>query len=333
MRFTPRSRRFGVLASLVLAAAACGGGQEAAAPVRQPTDSPSHAPQEPRGTPLSTADITDLAAQFGDNPLTGGQTAPRLYRWVNDDVAIFLQFDNPDPAEATALRYIGVSVKGVFCAENQPGGEDGGFPHFHQLDAPEYGQGHGGPAGTPGYWLSWVAVDTFTAPDGRRVEPGVDYDFSPTPPPPSCGDDAPEPDFEGPGAGTPSNDELAELGELFSDQPLTGGQTAPRSYKWVNEDVAIFLQFDDPDPANATELPYVGISVKGDFCRSTQPTRDFPHFHRIHAAEYATGHGQEPNDRGYWLLWLAADSFTTRDGRDVTPGVDREFSPTPPPDC
>lgn len=285
------------------------------------------------GKPLSANDIAALAAQFTDQPLTGGQTAPRLYRWVNDRVAVFLQFDSSDPAKATALRYIGVSVKGVFCAEDQPGGPDGGFPHFHRLEAAEYAQGHGGPPGTPGYWLSWVAVDRFAQRDGRQVAPGVDYEFSPTPPPPTCGPTPPKPDFPGPGARPLSKQDITTLAGLFGDNLLTGGQTAPRQYRWVNQDMAIFVQFDKGTPGEATALRYVGISVRGEFCKSKQPSRDFPHFHRVDAAEYAKGHGQAAGDRGYWLLWVATDSFAQRDGRQVHPGVDREFSPTPPPDC
>jgi hypothetical protein len=326
MRLRRRIRSVGVLVIMLLAGCG-GGGQPAAAPSGS---SPGAA--VPTGAPLSRADIAALAALFTDNPLTGGQTAPRRYRWVNDEVAMFLQFDKPEPAEATALRYVGISVKGVFCAEDQPGGPNGGFPHFHRLNAPDYAHGHGGPPGTPGYWLSWVAVDHFTQRDGRRVAPGVDYRFSPTPPP-ACGANVPTAEFAAPGARALSTDDIAALGKLFTDQPLTGGQTAPRLYKWVNKDVLIFLQWDNADLAKATALRYIGISVRGDFCKSKQPSTDFPHFHRVSAAEYAKGHGQAPGDRGYWLLWMATDSFTQRDGRTVNPGVDRQFSPTPPPDC
>jgi hypothetical protein len=31
-----------------------------------------------------------------------------------------------------------LDMTGVFCAEDQPGGSNGGFPHFHRLDAPDY---------------------------------------------------------------------------------------------------------------------------------------------------------------------------------------------------
>ena len=164
-----RTRIAAAAAFAVLVLVACGGGQQPGASEGSPT---SVSPAEPKGTPLSKADIVAFAAAFSDNPLTGGQTAPRLYRWVNDRVAVFVQFDERDPAKATTLRYIGISVKGVFCAENQPGGTKGGFPHFHRLSAADYAQGHAGPPGTPGYWLSWVAVDGFTPAGRPRGETG-----------------------------------------------------------------------------------------------------------------------------------------------------------------
>jgi hypothetical protein len=43
----------------------------------------------------------------------------------------------------------------VFCAEDQPGGPNGGFPHSHRTDAPDYAHGPTGHSGvrsppTPG---------------------------------------------------------------------------------------------------------------------------------------------------------------------------------------
>jgi hypothetical protein len=114
----------------------------------------------PTGVFLDPEEIATLAAGFTDEPLIGGQIAPRISRFVSPDVFVFLQFDNPDLAQATALRYVGIGVKGVFCAEAQP---DRSFTHFHRYDAPEYAEGHGGDPGAQGYWLSWVAVDSFEA--------------------------------------------------------------------------------------------------------------------------------------------------------------------------
>ncbi|MEX0805423.1 MAG: hypothetical protein WD688_19215, partial [Candidatus Binatia bacterium] len=137
--------------------------------------SPSQTPKTtgvPRGKPLSKTAITALGALFNENPLTGGQTPPRAHKWVNENVSVFLQFDRPDPAEATALRYIGIGVKGVFCAEAQP---DKAFTHFHRYDAPKYSEGHGRNPGDQGYWLLWVTTDEFDL-RGRKVKPGVDYE-------------------------------------------------------------------------------------------------------------------------------------------------------------
>lgn len=88
-----------------------------------------------------------------------------------------------------------------------------------------------------------------------------------------------------------------------------------------------------PDPAQATAIRYIGIGVKGVFCAETQPDRAFTHFHMYEAAEYAEGYDRQPGDQGYWLMSVATETFDTRDGRHVTPGVDRQFSPTPPPEC
>lgn len=98
--------------------------------------------------------ISSFAKLFNTNPLLGGQVPPRLYMWANKDVSLFVQLDRPNPAEASALRYVGISVTGTFCAEAQPGGPKGGFTHYHRLTAPVYAQGHGGQAGeNKGFWL------------------------------------------------------------------------------------------------------------------------------------------------------------------------------------
>lgn len=283
----------------------------------------------PTGVYLSPEEIAAFAAFFADQPLTGGQVAPRIAKFVSPDVFVFLQFDNPDVTQATALRYVGIGIRGVFCAESQP---DRSFTHFHRYEADEYKNGHGGDPGAQGYWLSWVAVDSFEARDGRKVAPGIDYEFSPTPPP-SCGATVPTPDFAPAAAHTLTPEETRQLLALFGDNFLTGGQAQPRAAKWVNEHVFVFLQ-GDKAPAEATTVRYVGIGVEGVFCQDTQPSTDFTHYHRVHAAAYREGHGGDPGESdGYWLLWVATQSFQTQDGRQVNPGVDREFSPTPPPAC
>src|SRR5262249_42960189 len=90
-------------------AIACGGGGGAgtkAAPTAVPA-SPTPDPL-PHGQPLSKAAIANYASIFTDNPLMGGQVAPRQYKWVNDAVAMFVEFDSPKVADATSLRYVGV---------------------------------------------------------------------------------------------------------------------------------------------------------------------------------------------------------------------------------
>lgn len=308
--------------AIVLILALCLGSLPAAAFASQATPAPT-------GANLTSDELSVLVAQFDDDVLTGGQVAPRFSRWVNDEVFIFLQLDAADPAAATEIRYVGIGVKGVFCAETQP---DPSFTHFHKYDAPEYAMGHGTDPGDQGYWLTWAATDTFETRDGRQVVPGIDYEFSPTPPP-TCGPVIPEVAFDPEGADPLTSDEIRVLAGLFDSQILTGGQTAPRFHKWVNEEVTILLQFDSSNPDEATTLRDIGITVPGEFCAENQPSADFPHFHKTSAPEYAMGHGSEPHQVGYWLLWIATDNYEARDGRQVVPGVDRMFSPTPPPVC
>jgi plastocyanin len=290
---------------------------------------PSPAPTpEPIGIYLDPEEIAELGAAFGDEPLTGGQVAPRISRFVTPETFLFLQFDDPDLAQATALRYVGIGVTGVFCAEAQP---DRSFTHFHRYEADEYANGHGGDPGAQGYWLSWLAADSFEARDGRLIVPGIDYEFSPTPSP-SCGADVPTPDFDPADADALTAEETQELMSLFGDSFLTGGQSEPRAGRWVNDEVFMFLQGDEA-PNESTTVRYIGIGANGVFCAETQPSSDFTHYHRVHAAAYREGHAGDPGvDEGYWLLWVATQPFEAQD-RQVGVGVDRDFSPTPPPAC
>jgi hypothetical protein len=277
------------------------------------------------GTATSGAGhVPSLHAAFVDNPLTGGQVAPRSYRWVNERVSVFAQFDNP--REPTALRYVGIGVKGTFCAESQPHGPDGGFTHFHRLDAPAYAQGHGGPPGTHGYWLMWVAVDDFAAFDGRPIAPGVDFAFSPTPPP-SCGGPR-EPDFDAPGAHRLSRAEVRSLGRLFPDRAVARG--AARRYRWVTGDTVAFIELDRPNLRRAREVRYIGVAKRGVFCRSDRPTADFAAFEPF--APIRGDRRPRRGTQGLWHLGVAVDSFRMPWGR-VRPGTDREYYAERAPSC
>jgi hypothetical protein len=279
----------------------------------------------PTARPTSAAGhIQSLFGLFTDNPFTGGQVAPRQYRWVNNDVLMFVQFDRSRVTEARALRYIGMSIKGTFCAEAQPRGANGGFTHYHRLNSPTYGAGHGGPPGwNQGYWLLWVAVDEFDTPSGKVV-PGVDYQFSPTPGP-GCGSNVPRPSFQGPGQHPLTRAEIRRLASFFNDNPLRGRQTAPRHYRWVTGDVLMWVQFDKADPAKATALRHIGIAKRGVFCREDQGHADFAYFQRLRAKRYAKGRGGKRGEAGFWHLAVSLDP--------ARPGVDRSFLRTVPPSC
>ncbi len=312
-----------VLAASAAAVSACGGlGSAPSTPAPNPnliqlTTTPT----------LAQADLQAIAAAFGDQPFTGGQTPPFLAKWFTDSTFMFVQFDRPKVANATGVAYLGVGVKGAFCTESQPDSNQGSFRVFHQASASSWESGLGGRAGAAGYWLSYLAVDQLNA-GGRTVPLGVDYTM-PAKPVPSCGS-APGAAFTTPGAGKPSADSIATLFGLFNEQPLQGGQVAPRVFRTLNSQVLAFLQFDHNSAKQAQELRYFGIWKKSTFCASTQPTKDFSHFHDLVAPSYGQGHGGKPGTVGFWGTWLAAEQFESQ-GRTVSPGVDRLFSPTPPP--
>lgn len=123
----------------------------------------------PSGSNLTLGEISQLFELFDDQPLEGGQVPPRISKWVNNDTFIFLQFDKSVAENATFLRYVGIGVKGVFCAESQPDAVNGSFTHFHQWNGSEYRHAHGSQPGDQGYWLTWAAVDNFVSFDGKEV--------------------------------------------------------------------------------------------------------------------------------------------------------------------
>ena len=289
----------------------------------------------PAGDPITPADVQTLKALFDDEAYSGGQVAPRLVKWITPDSYLFMQFD-PD---GEVPLFAGLGVKGVFCSEAQPDSAGGSFPHFHQPDGAEYSDSHGGEAGAPGYWLSFIALDAFDA-RGRAVVPGIDYELSPTPAP-DCGGDVPDADFEAPGETTLSEADLAEFVAFFDTDLLTGGQQAPRLYKSINEDIAIFIQLDAGDPAEATTIRYLGLSQRGVFCEEARPSADFTHYHQYDAAEYGDGHGGPAGEtEGYWLAFVATHDFELlfpgqdpADARQVAPGIDRDFAVLDAPAC
>ena len=321
---TTLGRSSSLVAALAATLCACGGvGQSAG------TRSPSP-PATIRTTAVSTltgADVDALAAAFPDEPFTGGQKAPLVAKWVTDSSFVFLQFDSQTAGTTKAMAYIGVGVKGTFCSETRldPGGS---FTRFQRYQAPDWARGAGGKAGDQGYWLTFVALDRLNVA-GRSVPLGVDYRY-PRPQPPVCGSVSSAPTFSPPGAGKPAPEAIAKLFSVFTDQPLQGGQVAPRIFKSINAQALVFLQFDKNSSGEARELRYIGLWTKSTFCGSTQPSPDFTHFHRLVAPSYPLGHGGPPGTVGFWGTWVAAEQFEAQ-GRTISPGVDREFSPTPPP--
>jgi hypothetical protein len=301
-----------------------------AAPPAPPAPQAPQAPPEPKVTSvkLSKEDIGAIIALFNDEPLQGGQKSPRFSKWVNDKVFIFVQFDKSDPKEATTLRLLGLGIKGVFCRETQPQSAD--FRHFHRLSAPQYSAGHGGQPSEMGYWLFSIAVDDF-ASGQNNIKAGTTTAF-PVTAAAECGYPS-EANFEAPGAKALVPEDIAKLTAFFSDEPLQGGQKSPRFSKWVNDRVFIFLQFDRTDPKEAKSVRLMGLGIKGEFCKETQPqSADFRHFHRLNAPQYSAGHGGAPNEQGYWLFSMAVTDFASGQN-NLKAGATNSFPETAAPQC
>lgn len=316
-----KHRLLRLLVAGFVAVSACGG----AAQTTTPTSAAAPAIKLTATPALSKNDLGTLAAAFPDAPFSGGQVAPFVVTMVTDSTFVFVQFDKPKVNDATGVAYLGLGVKGTFCSETQPDRTDGSFPVFRQASAPSWASGLGGKPGAAGYWLSYVAADKLTV-GTRTVDIGIDYQMPGKPAPP-CGSAS-----QAPTTTTTSltASAISTLFSVFPENPLQGGQMPPRTYRTLNDQVLGFLQFDKNSAGHAKELRYFGIFKKSTFCKSTQRSPDFTHFHDLVAPSYGQGHGGPPNTVGFWGTWIAAESFEAQ-GRAVTPGVDRKFSPTPPP--
>ncbi len=285
----------------------------------------------PQGSALTATEIAAMVAVFRDEPLTGGQEPWPSHRllWISNETFILIHFDAENPLEATRVNWVGIGTKGVFCAQDQPGPE---FTHFHKYSAATYAEGHGGEAGAMGYWLLHVWINPDVNPFGTEG-PQVDYNFGPTPPP-MC-ETVPEPDFSPAGANGLSQIEMTALLTLMDDEPLRGGQEPWPSHalKWLNEEVFMLTHWDADAPSAASQMLWMGIGVRGDFCQADQPTADFTHHHASHAQTYDAGHGGQPGQPGYWLLHIAVRDFESPFGQTGGPGIDHDFAPTPAPMC
>jgi hypothetical protein len=133
-------------------------------------------------------EMQQLTAAFDDSPFQP-VFGNHKYIQLDDGTLMFIHFDGKIGEEA-GLLYIGQAVPGVFCDSDQQRANEkygDGFTHFHTTNTPgatEASAGHGGVPNADGYWFRHVAVDSFDRPWGR-VNPGIDHNFMPTPPP-SC---------------------------------------------------------------------------------------------------------------------------------------------------
>ena len=355
----------------VVALAGCIGAEDDTEPADTPEETPTPTPEPedddddaddeepelssldpaPAGEAISEADIQALVEIFDDEPVNADQreiegenrnyTPRHVWKWVSDETFIGLHLDEPDPEAATAVDYILVGRKGLFTEESQPDVE---FTHFHQHTADSWEGGHGGSEGDEGYWLTHIAVREIQYPfHGEPIDPRVDYDFMPTPPPE--GSEGHSADFESPDGneGSLSEADRDALIELFDAEWTNEAQMEANGYtpshvaKWLTEDAFVFLHFDEPNPEEANDLIYFGIGLRGQFRDEDRPEsradeEDFTHFHKWEAEGWEAGHGgQSADQHGFWLVHHAVRPLEMPWG-DVEVGVDRNFMPTPPPE-
>lgn len=321
-----------------------------------PADDADDADDDPEPEPELT-DLEQLVEVFDDQPFNDAQfevegddrayTPRHVWKFVGEESLIGLHFDEPNPEDAEELDYITIGRKGVFSEESQPGPE---FTHFHKVEAQSWEAGHGGgSADDEGYWLTHIAVREIQYPfHDEPITPRVDYEFMPTPP--EAGSEGHRTDFESPGGdeGSLSAEDRDALLEVFDDRLHNDAQHeiqgerrdyTPRHVWWeANEDVALFLHFDDPSPEGATELDYFGIGVDGQFTVDDIPAgqaEEFTHFHLYDAPSWEAGHGgDDVDDEGTWLVHHSVREvqYPFHD-EPIGVGVDREFMPTPAPDA
>src|SRR5262249_17303802 len=223
-----------LLTCLAVTLFACGGAGRSSSgpPVVQSTGTATAAPSS-----LTSADIGALAAIFSDQPFIGGQVAPLLMKWTSDSTFVVLELNGPAGTSRT-VAYLGLGVKGTFCAETRPDRSGGSFTRFQRYQARDWDTGVGGTAGDQGYWLSFLAVERLVA-SGRTVPIGIDYRY---------------PAAAAPACGRPNADTIASIFALFNEHPLEGGQAPPRVFKSLHDEVLAFAEFDVNSPTDAREL-------------------------------------------------------------------------------
>ncbi len=122
-----------------------------------------------------------LATQFTFSPFTPPLT-DHIWMDAGKGEVRFFHFDKPLSEPDARLIFLGEGIKGKFCASDQPEGGKTGFVHFHSLKATSGEKlGHGGHAGSEGYWLRHVALGEFDIM-GTHFIPGIAMNFMPTPP-------------------------------------------------------------------------------------------------------------------------------------------------------
>lgn len=98
--------------------------------------------------------------------------------------------------------------------------------------------------------------------------------------------------------------------------------------------VIIAMHFDNMNLSKAQNLNWIALGIPGKNCKADHQRIEaafgegFTHFHSIKNDT----HGSAPGEEGVWFVHVAVRDFEAPWG-PVSPGIDRNFMPTPVPDC
>ncbi len=250
------------------------------------------------------SDASDQQAMFldlyDDQPFGGGQATP-FHTWlVSGDRLQFMHWNNEDPAEADGLFFTGDGFRAMGCigAGGVSQAEvDAGYVHFHKESAPTWGEGHhtNSDPTTMGWWLRHLQVD----PNADPMSVGAS----------AVGDVYPlMPSYE-------SAPACGGARSLYSDTPFSGGQDTPFHTWLVEGDTMKFLHWNNPDPAKASGLFFVGDGFAANGCigiggiSQAQIDAGFHHFHKSVSPTWGEGHhtNDQATTQGWWLRHIQVD--------------------------
>lgn len=141
--------------------------------------------------------------------------------------------------------------------------------------------------------------------------------------------------------------EMEQLLSFYNSAPITPAMPDHRIVM-LGDGTGMFLHFNGM-LGKESQLNWIGQVVPGHFCKAEQDRVQaaygpgFTHFHKkiTPGNDPAAGHGGVGGEDGYWFRHIAVASIPKGDMMagtgvpwgPVSPGIDSNFMPTPPPQC